>query len=54
MPFIDLQARLLPPAVTRLPLTRDLPLRLSPPRGQREAMQLISEVATHNLNYNGS
>lgn len=46
MPFIDLQARLLPPAVTRLPLTRDLPWRLSPPRGQCETLQLISEVET--------
>lgn len=54
MPFIDLQARLLPPAVTRRPLTCDLPLRLSPPRGQCEIVQQISEVEMHNLNYNGS
>lgn len=54
MPFIDLQARLMPPAVTRLLLTCDLPLRVSPPRGKYEPLQLISEVETHNLFYNGS
>lgn len=53
MPFNDLQARLMSPAVTLL-LTRDLPLRVSPPRGQWETLRLISEVETHNLYYNGS